>query len=475
MSMSTAAQQLQHAAQYGNHAAYTAATAIAARFSGLQEQLNACKQAFERRRQVADQALAAAVASLPVAQVQGAVDVALQLGLPGKQLAAALEAAHARDAAAAARVAAVVKAAAAAAQAVCELNPASSSSDAKLGSSYSKQIVVNSDGSIVHEFEAAVVACQQLGLACDVASARRAISQYQETLAVQLAAASDQATCTAVLQQVMQVCRGFGGLEQQISAAAGKLEQQQQQLVLQLQQRLGLNGAAAPGACEAAVGNHAEVQKLLLQAAGLGVAADVLDAMQQRLQAAQQAAAAQLQTAGETGSLTDIQKAAAAARQQGVEEQQVQQALQHLQQRRVTAGAELAAAAAACCTTHAQLSSSEADGSTCLQDLLTWVQMALHACTDKDNADSSGDVQLPTPTIHQQQQQQQQQEPVNCDDCHSSALQHQQQQQQLWHHAQACLKLGLVSNVVAALQAVAASCKAGLHKGGCRGLCWARR
>jgi hypothetical protein len=465
-SLSTAAQQLQHAAEYGNHAAYTAAAAVAGRFPGLQEQLSSCKQVFDRRRQAAEQALAAAVASLPLVQVQGAVDVALQLGLPGKQLAVALDAARARDAAAAARVAAAVKAAATAVQTACQLTNSSGESEQHT-STYSQPGALSTCFDL-QEFDAAVTACQQLGVTCDVAAARRSVAQYREAVAAQLAAAAEHTTCAAVLEEIIQICRGFGGLEQQVAVASGKLEQQRQQLVLRLQQHVGLAAgaagaaAAAPGtACVAggssAIINYAEVQPLLQAAGQLGISTDVTAVVQQRLQAAQQAAALQLHTAAASGSLTSFQQAVAAARLQGVEEQQLQQAKQCMQQRRVAAAAQLAAAAAAAChTAHAEVSSAVLDSnSSSLQDMLDWVQLALEACAAAvHDSCSSSCIQLPNPVFQQQHVQ-------SSGVCVSAEVPVQQLQQ----HAQACMQLGLASNVVVALQAFEASCKAGLHEG----------
>jgi hypothetical protein len=467
MSMSTAVQQLQHAAGYGNHAAYTAAAAIAGRFPGLQEQLSSCKQVYDRRRQAAEQALAAAVASLPLAQVQGAVDVALQLGLPGKQLAAALDAARARDAAAAARVAAAVKAAAAAVQTACHLTSSiSSSSESTQHSRTCGQPEMQSTCFDVQGFEEAVTACQQLGVTCDVATARRSIVQYRAALEAQLAAAVEHPKCAAVLEQIMQVCRGFGGLEQQIAAASGKLEQQRQQLVLRLQQHVGL--AAAPAAAcaigtagddtgggSSAIINYAQVQQLLGEAAQLGIGTDVTGAVQQRLQAAQEAAAAQLHTAAETGSTTTFQQAVAAARKQGVEERQVQQAQQCMQTRKVDAAAQLAgAAAAAAYAAHAELSSGGLANNSSLQDMLSWVQLALKACSAAvEGSCGSMCIHLPSPACQQHHMQN--------DGCVSAEV----PVQQLWQHVQDCVQLGLASNVLLALQAVAAACKAGLHEG----------
>jgi hypothetical protein len=464
MNMSTAAQQLQHAAEYGNHAAYTAAAAVAGRFPGLQDHLSSCKQMFDHRRQAAEQALAAAVASLPLVQVQGAVDVALQLGLPGKQLAVALDAARARDAAAAARVAAAVKAATIAVQTACRLTSSISGSSCERDqpSSTCSQPGPKSTCFDVQEFDAAVAACQQLGVTVDVAAARRSIAQYREAVAAQLAAAAEHTTFAAVLEQIMQICRTFGGLEQQVAAASGKLQQQRQQLVLRLQQRVGLAagtaGTAASSASSAGVSggssalvNHKDVQQLLQEAGQLGISTDVTSAIQQRLQAAQHSAATQLQEAAESGSLTSFQQAAAAARQQGVEEQQLQQAKQSMQQRRVAAAAQLAtAAAAACQTAHAEASGGVLANSS---SLLVWVQLALTACTAPVH-DSGTCIQLSSPVFKQQHTQSS--EP----DAAAVAT-----VQQLWQHAQACVQLGLASNVVVALQAVDASCKAGWHEG----------
>jgi hypothetical protein len=464
--MSTAAQQLQHAAEYGNHAAYTSAAAVAGRFPGLQEQLLSCKQVFDRRRQAAEQALAAAVASLPLVQVQGAVDVALQFGLPGKQLAVALDAARARDAAAAARVAAAVKAAATAVQTACQLTSSisGSSCESEHSASTCSQRAGPSTCFDLQEFDAAVAACQQVGVTYDVAAARRSIAQYREAVAAQLAAAAEHTTCAAVLEQIMQICKGFGGLEQQVAAASGKLEQQRQQLVLRLQQHVGLAegpaGAAAAAASTAsvsgrslAVTNFAEVQQLLQEAGQLGISTEVTSVIQQCLEAAQKAAATQLQEAAESGSLYSLKQAVAAARQQGVEEQQLQQAKQCMQERRVAAAAELAAAAAAACqTAHAEGSSGVLARSSSLQDMLVWVQLALTACTAPVH-DSSTCIQLSSPVLlpHRQSSE------------HDAAAV--ATVQQLWQHAQACVQLGLASNVVIALQAVEASCKAGLHEG----------
>lgn len=528
--MAAAAEQLQQAAALGNHAAFAAATAAAARYPSLQDSVASCAAVFGGRRQAAEQALAAAVSALPLAQVQGAVDVALQLGTPGKQLAAAIEAARARDAEAAARLAAVMKAAGAAVQLACELaaggRPCSSGNDGQqqqepanstvpapphdCGSCGGSNAVIGTqeaEGEAgqqrcyfdIAECEAAIATCQQLGISCNAAAASRALAQQRQIVAAQLETAAQHSEYAAVVRQLMQIGRSFGGLEQQIAAAAAQVQRRQDQLAQRLQHDLGLDCADASAAAFAtssvengaamhvATVSHADATAMLQQARQLDVSPGVLAEAEQHLEAVRQHALVQLQQAADNGSLAEMRPALEVAKRHCVGQHEVLLCQQRMQQRRTDAVAELAAAAAECCRAAADGAAAHKD-STVLQAMLNCTQQVRRACTCQaaeggnssisSNSATKVAAQLPASlgsTTHAQHSETApDSEHVLCKACNQIGNSGQTSaaremvlrvQEHLRQRVHCCLQLGLASNVAAALQAVETACKLALHEG----------
>eukprot|EP00775_Hariotina_reticulata_P009347 gene9347-9510_t len=171
-----AASQLATAAESGSHTAFAAARTAALRFADLQDSVIEHTCRFESRRHAAEAAVMAAAASSPLAQVEMAVDSALHLGVPSKQLAAALEAVRNRDIAATAHLSAV----AAGLQQQVRTALRDVGHDHGITSSRDQGSSGPSDG--LQEFDEAAAACLSFGLDNQVSAAKAKLNVIQEEL-----------------------------------------------------------------------------------------------------------------------------------------------------------------------------------------------------------------------------------------------------------------------------------------------------
>jgi hypothetical protein len=434
-----AARDLQAAAETGTHAAFMAAAAAAARYSTPEAACNACAARFKSRQEAAAQAVQAAVSALPLPQVQCAVSVALELGVSGKDLAAAVETARARDAAAVARLSSAVQALSA--QSDCTRSGTSTpgAGAASKGTSACSGGSGNSGGSSVafdaSDFWDAVAACRQYGKTQEAAAADAALQQCKQKAAAQLAQAAEAADCAGSVKQLLSWCSSLGGLQQECSAAAGRLSARQQQLCSELTALL-----AQPGCTAAAA------QQLMQRARALDVPAEALAAAEAGLQDWQAAAEQQCLEAASSGSLQQLQDAVETAKQRCSNLDRLQHCWQLMQDRQQEAAKRLAAAAAVLCAALQHAGVVAVDVETVLQRLAQQRQQ----CTVVGVTDSSCE--------HRRQQQQE--EPAG-----SVGV----QLQELQHQAACCLRLGLAANVAAAVQAAAFACQTEQHKGECWG------
>lgn len=443
-----AAQDLQRAAEAGTHAAYLAAAATASRFSTLKGSCSTWATCFQRRQQGAVEALHAAVQAMPLPQVQSAVDAALALGVPGKQLAAALEAARARDFAAVGRLSAAVKAlqqqssvvlaqlcagASASGAAVLAAPTVLAQGGGSSGTSTSSSSR-GAEGSCfdLASFEDAVAACRQYGKAQEAAAAETVLQQCRQQAAVTLAEAAEACPSASQVHKLLSWERQIGGLEQDCTAAADRLAQRQQQLLAKLQQLVISLECDAAG-----------VKLLLQQAEDLGVPAEALWPTQQHLQ--QQGAAAQQQCweAARVGSLQELQQALAAAGRQGVGAESLQQCWALMQGRQEEAAGRLAGLAKGLCLA-LQADSCPLDAIQMVTGLLTTSDKGCAAGAPAAAAAfgcmKGSEAGVPQP--------QQREAAAAGGSLHS-------QMRALLQQAAACIRLGLQENVAAAVQAVA--------------------
>lgn len=441
----TAAQELKQAAEGGNHAAFAAAAAAASKLSALEDTCSTCLACFQARQTAALQRLQAAVAKLPLQQVQCAVDAALELGVDKRELAAALEAARARDEAAAVRLSGAVKALAAESAAVLsECSDAACSSiktvplPQQTGSSGGPSSSANSNrdrgGFDRGSFLDAVAACRQYGKVAEAAAGEALLQQCQQQADQVLARQACHSTSASEVQLLLCWCGRLGGLQQECTAAARQLQERQQQLAASLQALLQEPSSAA-----------ASVQDLLEQARQLGVDAHVVAEAGRQLHDKQAAALQQCWDAARTGTLQQLQHATAAALQQGICAAELQpcQGLMHERQQQAAQG--LAGVAAALC-----IASERAAGRVSV-DLagcpeLGYIQQQ-HSQIEgsKDGAFQTGQSGGSISDLCAAPQQHQ-------SDCCTKGLR--VQLQELVQHAVACRRLGLHANVAAAVQTV---------------------
>lgn len=433
-----AARDLQQAAEAGTHAAFVAAAAAAARYSTPEAACNECAARFKSRQEAAAQAVQAAVSALPLPlplpQVQCAVHVALELGVPGKDLAAAVEAARARDAAAVARLSSAVQALST--HSDCVLSRASTSgagastAGTAPGSNGSGSRGISSGAFDASDFWDAVAVCRQYSKTQEAAAAAdAALQQCRQRAAAQLTQAAEAADCAGTVKQLLSWCSSLGGLQQECSAAAGRLSARQQQLCSELTALL------AQPACTAAT-----AQQLLQQARALDVPTEALAAAEAQLRDWQAAAEQQCLEAARAGSLQQLQDAVEKAKQRCLKPNGVQHCWQVMQDCQQEAAKHLAAAAAVLCAAVQHAGVVPAGVEPVLQQLMQQCQQ----CTVLEVTGTSSEKQ---------------QESADSLGVHLQELQHQ---------AACCLRLGLTTNVAAAVQAAALACQAGRHKGECR-------
>jgi hypothetical protein len=441
-----AARDLQQATETGSHAAFSVASAAAAKYSTLADVCSACAARFLGRQQAAAQALQASVSALPLAQVQCALDVALELGLPGRDLAAALEAARARDSVAVAKLSAAVKvlynnsscilasssgadvAAPAAAAAGAGPTVGTCSSGDSSGGSSSVEPLFD-----LARFVDAVAACRQCGKAYEAAAAESVLRDCRQLAAAQLSAAADESPSQLVVHQLLHWCERLGGLEQECVRAVAKLSERQQQMQAELESLL-----ASPSSSAAAM------QQLLQQARVLGVPAESLAAAEGQLQQRQAAAQQLCWEAARVGSLQQLQDAVKAAEQQVLEVQILRECWALMQARQQEAARGLAAAAAdACKAVHD--SGGGADGI----ELVRVLEQLSVQCQQHPSAATQGE-QLPSSDSSSSDSARQQ---ATAGALASRPLQALQQQ------AAFCVKLGLQHSVAAAARAVMHACR----------------
>jgi len=436
----TATQELKQAADGGNHAAFAAAAAVASKLSALQDTCSTCLARFQARQQAALQALHAAVATLPLQQVQCAVDAALELGVDKRELAAALEGVRARDEAAAVRLSGAVKALAAESAAVlseCSDAACNSTKTVPLpeGGPSSSTVGIGDRGAFDQgSFLDAVAACRQYGKAAEAAAGEAMLQQCQQQASQVLARQACHSASASVVRLLLCWCGRLGGLQQECTAAARQLQERQQQLAASLQGLLQEPTSAA-----------ASVQDLLAQAQQLGVDACVLAEADRQLHDKQAAVQQQCWDAARTGTLQQLQHATAAASQQGICAAELQpcQGLMHERQQKAAQG--LACVAAELCIASQRAAGRvSADLAGCLE--LGYIQQ--QQCRvegSKDGALQTGQSgasisdSCAAPQQHQS-------------DCGTTGLR--AQLQELVQHAVACRRLGLHANVAAAVQAV---------------------
>lgn len=427
-----AARDLQQAAETGTHAAFVAAAAAAGRYSTPEGACNECAACFKSRQEAAAQAVQAAVSALPLPQVQCAVRVALELGVPGKDLAAAVEAARARDAAAVARLSSAVQALST--QNDCILSRASTSSAGAStagtvpGSNSTSSRGISSGAFDPSDFWDAVAACRQYSRTQEAAAADAALQQCRQRAAAQLAQAAEAADGAGTVKQLLSWCSSLGGLQQECSAATGRLSARQQQLCSELTALLAQPACTADAA-----------QQLLQQARALDVPTEALAAAEAQLRDWQAAAEQQCLEAARAGSLQQLQDAVEKAQQRCLNPNGVQHFWKVMQDRQQEAAKRLAAAAAVLCAAVQHAGIVPAGVEPALQQLVQQCQQ----CTVLEVTGTSSEKQ---------------QESADSLGVHLQELQHQ---------AACCLRLGLTTNVAAAVQAAALACQAGLHKGEC--------
>jgi hypothetical protein len=392
--------------------------------------------------------LHAAILALPLLQVQSSVDAALALGVPGKELAAVLEAARARDVAAVGRLSAAVKAlqqqsSAVLAQlcvgsaAACPVVAAAPAAPVQAGGS-SGTSTSSSSGAVqsscfgLASFEDAVAACRQYGKAHEATAAETALQQCRQQAALALAEAAEACPSADLVHKLLSWARQIGCLEHECTAAADRLAQRQQQLLAKLQQLV-----ISPE-CDAA-----GVKLLLQQAEDLGVPAEALGPAQQHLQ--QQGAAAQQQCweAARVGSLQELQQALAAAGRHGVGAESLQQCWALMQGRQEEAVVRLAGLAKGLCLA--------LQSDSCPLDAIQMVT-GLHTPSDKGcaagapaAAAASGCMKGSGADVRQPQLR----------EAAAAAGSLHSQVRALLQQAAACVSLGLQENVAAAVQAVA--------------------
>jgi hypothetical protein len=366
-----AAADLQAAATNGSHAVFTAAAAAAAKYSTLTAACSTCAVLFAGRQEAAAQALQAAVSALPLPQVQRAVDAALELGLPGKVLAAALEAARARDDAATRRLSTAVKALTAhsdqllAQQIACtglskQAAPADSSKAAApagcgcSSSSSGSALGCSIDSSA---FMDAAAACRQYGMSHEATAAETSLQQCRAQAAARLATAAQQSPCAGCIQQLLRWC-GQQGLQQECAAAADMLTRRQHQLLARLQGMLSATGStSAPGSTVPAGSTSTPagsttvpaVQQLLQEASTLGLSQADLRPAQEWLQQARAALQQRCWDAARSGTQQQLQQALSAAAAQGVDARELQGCHTLMQDRRQVAAGQLARSTAGVC------------------------------------------------------------------------------------------------------------------------------
>lgn len=369
------------------------------------------------------------------------MDVALELGVPGKELAAALEAARARDDVAVAKLSAAVKRLATHSDSIltkCRTSAASAVS-AVAEPAAAADCVCDAAACTLDlgRFVDAAAACRQYGRVQEAAAADAVLQDCRQKAAAQLAEAARQAPCAEAIQLLLSWCGQLGGLQQECTAAAGVLSQRQQELCAQMDSLLQVPGSTA-----------VVVQQLLRQAKALGVPAEALAAAEQQLQQRQRAAKQQCLEAAQTGSLQQLQAAVDSAEQQGLSTKVLQQCWELMRERQQEAARGLAGAAAGLCAV-LQGPSWSLDAKHLLQAL----QQLVRYCQQYSTSEAGCTKSMLTCSSSSNYI------PKQLETVHLSIIETQELQQQM----ACCLALGLAGNVLAALQAMAQACQTQLH------------
>lgn len=396
-----AARALQQAAGSGNCATFGTALAAAARFSSNAEICAACSSLFSGRQHTAAQALEAAVSALPLRQVQHAVDTGHELGLPGKELAAALEAARARDRGALARLSELVKDLTARADRVLVVavaqtaTPSAAATVTNSSSSSSGSFKAETEGGggaavaaspcdpagvkafALGAFQDAVAACRQYGRAAEAAAAESALQQCRQAASDQLTDAAAHSPSAQMVEQLLCWCRQLGGLQSVCDGAASTLAHRQQELVTQLQQTLSA-ADTSPAA--------SAVQALLQRCQALGVQPAQVAAARQQLQHNRSAAEQRCWAAVKSESLQVVLAAVAAAAEQGVDAQSLESCMQLMLGRQQEAVRTLGALVRGLCQHMRHAACSSPDTELLLQEVQHCVQRLVEcpetgACT----------------------------------------------------------------------------------------------
>jgi hypothetical protein len=312
-------------------------------FTDLQEAVRQHTGRFTSRRQAAEATVLAAAAGLPKAEVEAAVDGALQLGVPGKQLAAALEVVRTRDATAAARLSAVAEGVLQQAKAVL------------LGEMQNYSLISQSNGGhsgpsvSLHEFNEAAAQCMSFGLKAQVSAAKAALHDIRQEVAASLAtaASSDQRRSPAAVQGLLAWGKALGGLEHQVQVAESALQQQSAMAAQQLMEAVATYNYRSPGC---SVSHLQNLSHLLQQAVQLGVPTETVATAQHYLAVQHESILTELDAAATAGTLGDFGKTLNTAQQLlQLDPSRLQKCRKLFANRRSSAVAQLVDQAASCC------------------------------------------------------------------------------------------------------------------------------